>query len=277
MSTAVNPDPRGGPQAQPLSSREAAGSEPELVEKHEEPAPTESHALADESAQASAQDRGHEKGVAQVQHDDVEVKDLGWNDDSAHVPRPLVGGLRNEDLWTLIRRFDKQIFHVKSIDTPPLAGLDMNIAEDEDFSPEKMRAQLERLYIVVVMGLFSFYKHVMRLRSWSEPRRTAVFLLVYGAAWWLDLLVPTIVAFLIVLVLSPAARHACFPPAPPALINAETGGVQKPPAGVLASDDSFTGAPEKHEGEAVEQEAHSFVNSISTVCSGVRWPLLFSS
>ena len=36
-------------------------------------------------------------------------------------------------------------------------------------------------------------------------------------------------------------------------------------AGVLASDDSMTGAPEKHPGDAVDQEAHSFVNSICTV------------
>ena len=49
----------------------------------------------------------------------------------------------------------------------------------------------------------------------------------------------------------------------------QTGGVQKPMAGVLASLDSMTGAPEKHPGEAVEQEAHSFVNSVCIVSTFV--------
>merc|ERR1719160_202469 len=68
-----------------------------------------------------------------------------------------------------------------------------------------------------------------------------------------------------VLIVYPPSRSYCFPPAPPSLIDSNTGGLQKPPAGVLGSDDTMTGAPEKHEGEAVEQEAHSFVTSISTL------------
>jgi hypothetical protein len=61
--------------------------------------PTESHALA-------TADHEH-KGTAQVEHGEVEVKDLGWNAPPDHRPAPLVGGLPNEELWTLIRRFDK--------------------------------------------------------------------------------------------------------------------------------------------------------------------------
>lgn len=246
--------------------RVAENREPEIVEKHEEETPTASHALAHESVNAEPED----KGACQVEHDDIEVRNLGWNDEARRVPEPVVGGLKNEELWTLVRRFDKQIFHVKSIEEPPLANLDMNIADDEEFSPDKLRAHLERLYVTVVVALFSFWKHIARLRSWREYRRTALFLAVYTAAWLLDLLVPTIVGFLMVLVLYPRSRDICFPPAPPALIDSKTGGVQKPPAGVLASDDTATGAPEKHKGEGVEQEAHSFVNSIATVCSGVR-------
>lgn len=56
-----------------------------------------------------------------------------------------------------------------------------------------------------------------------------------------------------------------FPPAPLALVDSKTGGVQSPKAGVLGSHDSATGAPEKHKGEAVEQEASNFVSSIGHI------------
>ena len=247
----------------------AVGSEPEIIEEHTEEAPTVSHALAEESKDLDLS----EKGAAQLEHGDVEVKNLGWNEEPQTVPH-LVGGLKNEDVWALIRRFDKQVFYVKSIDEPPLGMLDMNIADDEEFSPEKLRAQIERLYVSVLAQLFSFWKHIVRLRSWKETRRTSAFLGVYTLAWLLDILGPTIIIFLMILIWSPEARDICFPGAPPSLIDPKTGGVKTPAAGVLASDDSVTGAPEKHKGEAVEQEAHSFVTSISTVCSGVSYDFI---
>lgn len=46
------------------------------------------------------------KGAAQEPHD-AEVKDLGWQDHVKDIPRPLVGNLPNEELWILIRRFNK--------------------------------------------------------------------------------------------------------------------------------------------------------------------------
>jgi hypothetical protein len=33
--------------------------------------------------------------------------DLGWNEPKEAVAKPLVGGLSNEDLWLLVRRFNK--------------------------------------------------------------------------------------------------------------------------------------------------------------------------
>lgn len=36
-----------------------------------------------------------------------ELTDLGWNDHVDRVPEPLVKGMSNEDVWTLVRRFDK--------------------------------------------------------------------------------------------------------------------------------------------------------------------------
>jgi hypothetical protein len=62
-------------------------------------APTESHALAEASHE--------EKGAAQEAHNEMEVKDLGWNEHPKDIPKPLVGGLPNSELWLLVRRFNK--------------------------------------------------------------------------------------------------------------------------------------------------------------------------
>lgn len=157
------------------------------------------------------------------------------------------------------------MYHVKSIPKPPVGGLDLNIADEEEFSPDKLRAVFERLYMTVIVGSIGAFKHIARLRSWQETRRTLAFLSVYSVAWIFDLIVPTILTFMIVLVMYPKARSYCFPPAPLALIDAGTGTVKKPPAGVLGSDNSLTGAPEKHHGEAVEQEASNFVKAFSSI------------
>lgn len=47
-----------------------------------------------------------DKGYAQEAHVD-EVKNLGWNKPDDKIARPLVGGLPNEELWLLLRRFNK--------------------------------------------------------------------------------------------------------------------------------------------------------------------------
>lgn len=59
-----------------------------------------------------------------------------------------------------------------------------------------------------------------------------------------------------------------FPPAPIALVDKSSGGIQKPKAGVLGSEDSITGAPEKFKGEAAEQEASNLVASVASVAVG---------
>lgn len=78
-------------------------------------------------------------------------------------------------------------------------------------------------------------------------------------------IIPLVISTFIVLVVYPPARPILFPPAPLALVNSKTGGIQSPQAGVLGSHDSATGAPEKHKGEAVEQEAHNFVSGIGSI------------
>jgi hypothetical protein len=128
-----------------------------------------------------------------------------------------------------------------------------------------MRATIERLYMTVGVGVLAAVKHVARLRSWRETRRTAYFAAAYFVAWLFDFLVPLLSAVLVALIGFPQTREILFPPAPVSLVDSKTGGVQKPKAGVLGSHDSATGAPENHKGEAVEQEASNFVSGIASV------------
>jgi hypothetical protein len=79
-------------------------------------APTESHALALEAAKAT---HPAEAGAAQVQHAE-EVVDLGWNEPKEHIAAPLVGGLSNEDLWLLVRRFNKVRMALRAVDQTQL-------------------------------------------------------------------------------------------------------------------------------------------------------------
>jgi hypothetical protein len=112
--------------------------------------------------------------------------------------------------------------------------------------------------------MMAFGKHIVRLRSWREFRRTAWFCSAYFAAWLFDMIVPLLTVTLVTLIVYPPARATMFPPAPIALVS-NTGGVQKPKAGTLGSKDSITGAPENHKGEAVEQEASNFVNGFASI------------
>ncbi|KAK1757043.1 hypothetical protein QBC47DRAFT_443784 [Echria macrotheca] len=211
-----------------------------------------------------ARDDHEEKGHAQLEAD-TEVQDLGWNEPKQEIAAPLVGGIGNEELWMLIRRFDKQIYSVKETTYPVPGGLDLNVADEEEFSPDKLRANIERFYMTVGVGILAAIKHIARLRSWRETRRTSICAAAYFTAWLFDFIVPLLTAVLIALIVYPPAREFLFPPAPVALVDPRTGGVQKPKAGVLGSHDSVTGAPENHKGEAVEQEASNFVDGIASV------------
>lgn len=234
-------------------------TDPEQVDKanHLTDEPTLSHALAT--------DDHEEKGAAQMDHDHEDVADLGWHKKKDGMPDPLVGGLDNEELWLLIRRFNKQMYHVKEVPSAVPGNLDLNIADEEEFSPDKLRANVERLYMTVIIGLLGAVKHIVRLRSWRETRRTAAFCAAYTVAWALDFVVPLLAVTAITLIVYPRSRGVLFPPAPLALVDSSSGGVQKPKAGVLGSHDSATGAPEHHKGEAVEQEASNFFNGITSV------------
>lgn len=135
--------------------------------------PTLSHALAmagDAEPEAVTLVNGEtvsteaNKGAAQREHD-AEVVNLGWHEPKREIAEPLVGGMDNEELWLLLRRFNKQIYHVKQYDRPVPGNLDLNIADEEEFSPDKLRANVERLYMTVVsvarvFACFLFFRRI---------------------------------------------------------------------------------------------------------------------
>lgn len=126
-------NPRAGPSTLDQTARAEVPAAMDPTQDHEitaeapEQVPTESHALAQEAATGENVD---ERGYAQRPHGEspkdtygegattvvhgqegvkteTEVKDLGWHEKEEQVPNPLVGGLPNEELWTLVRRFNK--------------------------------------------------------------------------------------------------------------------------------------------------------------------------
>ncbi|TGO21385.1 hypothetical protein BPAE_0223g00140 [Botrytis paeoniae] len=204
------------------------------------------------------------RGAVQ-QHDGSPVnniRDIGWHRPPTEIPDPLLGGLPNGRLFSLIRRFNKDVFDVRAVDLEVARGLDLNEAWSDEHAADKATLHLERMYLSMILGFASLGKHVARLRSWKETRRTSVFCAAYFTAWALDLLLPLVLGSLIALVSSKQARNVLFPPAPIALVNMGTGGIQKPQAGQLGTSNTLTGAPEKQEGEAAEEEAANFVSNI---------------
>ncbi|KAI0821958.1 hypothetical protein BC628DRAFT_1328213 [Trametes gibbosa] len=199
--------------------------------------------------------------------DDPEVKDLGWRSDSVRTPS-LIQGIPNDDLFMIIRRFNKQVQHVRAIPASAPGFLDLEISEDEEFSPDKLRANIERLYMTVIVGMATFGKHIARLRSWNEPRRTAKFCAAYFIAWSMGLLPALLVGSILILIFHPEYREKMFPPAPIAAVSMTSGNLQIPRAGTLGSGDSLSGAPEAYQGEAVEQEASHFVAALGAIGAG---------
>ncbi|TFK49827.1 hypothetical protein OE88DRAFT_1632450 [Heliocybe sulcata] len=191
--------------------------------------------------------------------------DVGWDRPTSG---QLVSRLDNEDLWALIRRFNKQLYHVKATDGPLPGGLDLWPAEEEEFAPDKLRSNFERVYVTVVTGMAAFVKHVARLRSWNERNRTIAWLAGYYIAWALNVLFPTILTLLFTLIMFPQSRPLLFPPAPLAAVSASSGTLQQPRSGQLDSKDSLTGAPETYKGEAVEHEASNLITGLAGLAAG---------
>ncbi|KAJ6049251.1 hypothetical protein N7444_005967 [Penicillium canescens] len=164
----------------------------------------------------------------------------------------------------LLRRFDKQIYHVKAVHDVAALNLDLNRTENEQFPPEKLRMTLERFYTSVIVGVTEFIRHITRLRSWKEPVRTSLFCGGYFIAWAVDLLIPTILGLIVALIMVPPVRILLFPGIA-TKEGADKSNGRGSPTGQPQSQDSLTGVPENHKGEAAEQEARNLVDSFATV------------
>ncbi|KAJ5570117.1 uncharacterized protein N7459_009547 [Penicillium hispanicum] len=187
-----------------------------------------------------------------------------WKPASRTVEENLAQGLSNEDLWLLIRRFNKQIYHVKAVQDPASQNLDLNRKDQERFPPEKLRITVERFYTSVIVGVIEFFRHITRLRSWKESGRTSIFCTVYFASWALDLLIPAVLGLIIVLIMIPSIRTLLFPELTPSSCS-DASSDTRSTRGQPESLDSLTGAPESHKGEAAEQEARNLIDSFATV------------
>ncbi|OOO14199.1 Protein of unknown function DUF3292 [Aspergillus oryzae] len=200
-----------------------------------------------------------ESNAVQKVNNNGKQSDVKWKQASKIVDEQLMPDLSNEDLWLLVRRFNKQIHHVKAIQGPPQDELDLNRADEEQFPPEKLRATTERFYTSVVVGLVNIFSHVTRLQSWKEPRRTTAFCITYFVAWFLDLLIPVTTGVLVALILFPSTRSLLFPPRITSGDGSDAGSVEQ------STRDSITNSPETYKGEAAEQEASNLVNDIANI------------
>lgn len=87
---------------------------------------------------------------------------------------------------------------------------------------------------------------------------------IYFVSWLLDLLIPTILSVMVALIMFPPIRPFLFPMESP---KAESGtsNANDIPAAQPESQDSLTGAPETHKGEAAEQEAKHLIDTVANV------------
>ncbi|KAJ5715861.1 uncharacterized protein N7483_013042 [Penicillium malachiteum] len=187
-----------------------------------------------------------------------------WKQSSRIFEENLAQGISNEDVWMLLRRFNKQIYHVRAVKDEKGQSLDLNRVDNERFPPEKLRITVERFYTSVIVGVIEFFRHVTRLRSWKETGRTSIFCSVYFVSWASDLLLPTILSTIAALILFPPLRLIMFPiGAPPTVSDgsSENNTTKNQPESL----DSLTGVPENHKGEAAEQEAKNLIDSIAVV------------
>lgn len=58
----------------------------------------------------------------------------------------------------------QQIYHVKVMANVPPGNLDLNSADEEEFSPDKLRSTLERFYMTVVR-IFAVYMILCRTKE----------------------------------------------------------------------------------------------------------------
>lgn len=127
-----------------------------------------------------------------------------------------------DQLFTYMRRFDEDVTHtliLTSVTPLPLAQPDLrrSVLPDVPYSTDVFKSNLERLYASGGTGIYRGLGEINRLRSWSpsERRRTTYFCATYFLGWVLGLAIPTVVGFIMLLIVSPESRLIFFPPVAP--------------------------------------------------------------
>ncbi|SZF03481.1 unnamed protein product [Blumeria hordei] len=206
-----------------------------------------------------------DKTILQNNLEEVKLKDLGWSRNSADIPEVFFDQMDNKKFWNLLTRFNKEIFHVKVSLKEPTGGLDFQTSSQQEFSSEKLRANVERFYMTVIVGLIISWKHLKRLRSWHEPRRTIMFAAAYFISWALDLLSPTIIFFCMLLIVYSPFRAFCFPPEQTTLLLSDKKRIYKNNSEQYQDKVLVNEPSESYEEEALEAEAINFVNSFAMI------------
>lgn len=101
----------------PTNTMESIANDLKKVDivKSETNAPTDSHALAHADVEETSL-------IYKASGNDASTADVGWWQQPHEFDDPIVGGISNEDLWMLVRRFNKvwytvEIGHMSCIGT----------------------------------------------------------------------------------------------------------------------------------------------------------------
>ncbi|KAL8286239.1 hypothetical protein RQP46_004727 [Phenoliferia psychrophenolica] len=124
--------------------------------------------------------------------------------------------------------------------------------------PEKLRSNIERLYITVIRSLIAFGKEIVLLRSWQDPIRTGSFCssrIGVGALLF---------GVLAALVLHPPFRTFLFPPRPSERLSTPPTGL---PSDSFEPTDPFEPEGGVTSGEQEELDARQFAQEFADLAS----------
>ncbi|GAA6001212.1 uncharacterized protein JCM10292_006959 [Rhodotorula paludigena] len=132
----------------------------------------------------------------------------------------IIPGYEDDQLWTMIRRFDVQVSHTLTPPTKLPRGepdLRPSTLPAVPFNPDTLKSNLMRVYATA--GVWGIYgaRELMRLMSWAPEnrRRTAVWCTAYFVCAALRMVLPAFFLLLATLAAYPPSRKYLFPPVPP--------------------------------------------------------------
>lgn len=114
----------------------------------------------------------------------------------------IINGIEDDQLWTMLRRFNMQVSQVLSPPTSlPLGQPDLrpSTLPTVPFNSDALKNNAERLYASAGVAAIVSVREMQRLMSWDrqERRRTLAFAISYFVSWWFSLVIPAIVGLLV--------------------------------------------------------------------------------